>query len=148
MNKFPKRAPVIALAATLMAMMSGTAAMAQLGGTVGSVIKVFGIGYAVKVFGGQINSFLNTVLQEHNVGGLPATKVVPVIRLGSTNAIGAVQVAGRPDVVSRVQAAAEGELSFDRAQLRFLLPVNSLSLSRLPGRVTGAGVSAIIDFPL
>ncbi|HET6384649.1 MAG TPA: hypothetical protein VFJ58_14745 [Armatimonadota bacterium] len=143
-----KRAPVLVLFASLAAMVTGTAAYAQFGGTIGSIIKVAGIGYAVKVFGGQINSFLNTVLQEHNVGGLPATKVVPIIRLGSTTAVGAVQVAGRPDVVSRVQAAVEGDLVVGRAQLRYLLPVNSLSLSKLPGRVSGVGVSAIIDFPV
>ena len=143
-----RRAPAVALISVFTAMFASTAAFAQFG-DIGSIIKIFGIGYAVKVFGGQINSFLNTVLQQHKVGGLEATKVVPLIRVGAGTYVGAVQLAGRPDLVSSAQAAAEGELNFadNHVQLRYLIPVNSLNvLKGIPKRVSGVGVSAIIDF--
>jgi hypothetical protein len=140
------RAPLTVLAAALMTMGFGTAALAQFGGAIGAAIKIFGIGYAVKAFGPQINSFLNTVLMEHNVGGLPYTKVVPIIRVGSGTYVGAAQVAGPTDATPRVQAVGEGQLNFGQAQLRYLVPVSSLSLKQLPSAVPGVGVSAIIDF--
>ena len=141
-----RRAPLVVLGTTLLAMVTGTTAYAQFGGALGGIIKVAGIGYAVKVFGPQINKFLNTILLEHNVGGMPATKVVPILRIGSGTYVGAAQVTGRPDLVSRTQGVAEGELNISRVQLRYLIPINSLNiLKTLPRRTNGVGVSAIID---
>lgn len=147
-----KRAPFIALASTLICMISGTAASAQFGDLNG-VIKVVGIAGAVKIFGTQINSFLNKILQEHNVGGLPYTKVVPIVRVGAGTYVGAAQLVGSPEIVRHVGACAEGELDLglahvnNRVQLRFLLPISSVNLLKtLPSRVKGVGVSAILDF--
>jgi hypothetical protein len=132
---------------------AGTAA-AQV--SIGSLVKLFGIGYVVKKFGPQINNAINTLILNNHVENREMTKVVPIVSasvgVGTPGGayIGAVQVQGPQAALDKVQAVAQIEGSFmNQIRLRALIPVDSLN--PLPGklhRVYGVGVTALIDFQL
>jgi hypothetical protein len=124
--------------------------------SIGSLIKLFGIGYVVKQFGPQINNAINTLMLNNKAENREMTKVVPILSVGvgvsapGGSYIGAAQVQGPKAAVDKVQAVAQIEGAFsDIVRLRGLVPVDSLN--PLPGnlhRVYGVGVSALIDFRL
>src|SRR5579864_7675234 len=140
----------------IIGVMAGAAGTAVAQVNIGSLIKLFGIGYVVKQFGPQINSAINTIMLNNAAQNKELTKVVPILSVGvglgtSGGAyIGAAQVQGPKAAVDRVQAVAQIEGSFMNAvRLRGLVPVDSLN--PLPGnlhRVYGVGVTALIDFQL
>ena len=115
----------------------------------GSIVKVAGIGLLVDQFGPQINSFINTLMAQHNATPEFATKVVPILTvgvLGNSGYIGAAQVMGPQNLVDRVQAVVQVESSFNGNMFRIkgLIPIDS----KVPvnfSRVSGVGVSAMID---
>ena len=115
----------------------------------GSVIKVTGIGLLVDQFGPQLNSFINTLMAQHNATPEFATKVVPILTvgvLGNSGYIGAAQVMGPQNLVDKVQAVVQVESSFNGNMFRVkgLIPIDS----KVPvnfTRVSGVGVSAMID---
>lgn len=130
-------------------------AVAQ-GISLGSLIKLFGIGYVVKQFGPQINDAINTLMLNNKAANREVTKVVPILSVGvgvsapGGSYIGAAQVQGPKAAVEKVQAVAQIEGAFaDVVRLRGLVPVDSLN--PLPGnlhRVYGVGVTALVDFRL
>ncbi|MBI3946411.1 MAG: hypothetical protein HY321_10870 [Armatimonadetes bacterium] len=141
-----KRLIIFALSAGLLVGSVGTA-RALLGGTIGTAIKVFGIGYAVRVFGPQINSFINSVTLQRGLQPAGATKVVPILSLGQGLYVGAAQVVGPSARVGEVQAVGQGQISIGDIRLNGLFPVNrALPVGGTPETVGGVGVSAIIDF--
>lgn len=115
----------------------------------GGIIKIAGIGYLVDQFGPQLNSFINTLMAQHNATPDFATKVVPILTvgvLGNSGYIGAAQVMGPQNLVDRVQAVVQVESSFNGNMFRVkgLIPIDS----KVPvnfTRVSGVGVSAMID---
>lgn len=115
----------------------------------GSIIKIAGIGLLVDQFGPQLNSFINTLMAQHNATPEFATKVVPILTvgvLGNSGYIGAAQVMGPQNLVDRVQAVVQVESSFSGNMFRIkgLIPIDS----KVPvnfTRVSGVGVSAMID---
>jgi hypothetical protein len=111
----------------------------------GSVVKVFGIGYAVKVFGPQINKAINSLLAERGVEWEGTTKVVPIVSLGAGGFIGAAQVAGPPELVGKVKAVAQGELNIGSLNGRALFPIGSTDVKKYT-RISGVGLSALVDF--
>ncbi len=135
---------------------AGTVAPAVAQISIGSLIKLFGIGYVVKQFGPQINNAINTLMLNNKAANREMTKVVPILSVGvgvsapGGSYIGAAQVQGPKASVDRVQAVAQIEGAFsDVVRLRGLVPVDSLN--PLPGnlhRVYGVGVSALVDFRL
>ncbi len=119
---------------------------------IGTIIKTLGIGFAVKTFAPQINSFINNLLQARDAQTQATTKVVPILSISiGINApgratIGAAQVAGPKRAVERVQAVAAIDANFqDFFQIKALIPVDSLEPWKRLRRVVGVGVSAIID---
>ncbi|MCB8931919.1 MAG: hypothetical protein M9921_02315 [Fimbriimonadaceae bacterium] len=113
------------------------------------LIKVVGIGAAVKQFGPQINSTINKATK-HEDTKASATKVVPILSVGSgSGAIGAAQVMGAKESVDKVQAVAqiEGGL-FGEVRFRALIPVESKDVLSNIRRVDGVGVSGIVDLKL
>ena len=99
----------------------------------------------VDKFGDQINDFLNKLLMKNGVGTDYATKVVPVLSIGTGKYIGAVQVVGPTAQVDKVKAVGQLEGSFnDIARAKALIPLESVDITHL-SRVQGVGVSAIID---
>jgi len=136
---------VIVIVAVLMAMTSVPAPALDLG----DALTAFGIGYAVRVFGDQINSGINTLLAQRGVQWEGTTKVVPILSIGSGAYIGAAQVAGPPNLVSQVQAVAQGETRIgNNLAAKLLIPVSSINVLKGVNRVEGVGLSALIDFRL
>jgi hypothetical protein len=143
----------VGLIVGLMAGAAGTAA-AQV--SIGSLIKLFGIGYVVKQFGPQINSAINTLMLNNKAENKELTKVVPILSVGvglSTSGgayIGAAQVQGPKAQLDQVQAVAQIEGTFmNQVRLKGLVPVNSLNpLAGNLHRVYGVGVTALVDFAL
>lgn len=111
----------------------------------GSILKVGGISVLVDKFGTQINDFLNKLLMKNGVGTDYATKVVPIISVGSGKYVGAVQVIGPKSQVDKVQAVGQLEGSFNNiARAKALIPLATKDITNL-NRVQGVGVSAMID---
>ncbi|VBB09296.1 Hypothetical protein LUCI_4586 [Lucifera butyrica] len=112
----------------------------------GDILKVGGIGILVDKFAGPLNSFVNTLTMNHNAGSDYATKVVPILSIGSGGYIGAAQVSGPQDQVDRVAAVfqIEGNFGGDQFRVKALVPSDSKNPLKL-SRVQGVGVSAVID---
>ena len=129
--------------ASLLGFAGGTAVQAF---NLGSILKVGGISVLVSKYGDSINDFLNKLLMKIGVGTDYATKVVPILSVGTGKYIGAVQVVGPTEQVDKVKAVAQLEGTFNGiARANALIPIESLSVSNL-SRVQGVGVSATIDF--
>lgn len=112
----------------------------------GSILKVGGITVLVSRYGEQINSFLNTLLMKNGASTEYATKVVPIISVGTGKYIGAVQVIGPTVQVEKTKAVAQLEGEFNHiARANALIPIASTDIKNL-SRVDGVGVSATIDF--
>ena len=121
---------------------------AAFGLKVGDLLKLFGIGYVVQKFGGEIDRFINKALGDKQASIEGSTTVVPIITVGHDTAIGAAQVTGVPGQIDKVKAVAEIEVVFqDRFRARGLIPVAAKKITEVKG-VGGCGVSAVISFPL
>ena len=82
---------------------------------------------------------------KNGVGTDYATKVVPIISVGSGKYVGAVQVVGPKCQVDKVQAVGQLEGSFNNiARAKALIPLATKDVTNL-NRVQGVGVSAMID---
>ena len=135
---------VIAAMLTVSLLAAGGTAVTQ-AFSLGSILKVGGVTVLVDKFGGQINDFINKLLMKNGVGTDYATKVVPVLSIGTGKYIGAVQVVGPSAQVDKVKAVGQLEGSFnDIARAKALIPLESVDITHL-SRVQGVGVSAIID---
>ncbi len=114
-------------------------------------IKIIGVGAAVKQFGPDMNKAVNR-LSGHKDTALATTKVVPILTVGlnKSGAIGAAQVTGPRDKVSRVQAVAQPTADLFGREIRVnaLIPVSSIDVTKGIKRVEGVGVSGIIDLKL
>jgi hypothetical protein len=110
----------------------------------GNILKVSGVVFLVNQYGGQIDSFITSALGERNAAVQGATKVVPILSLGSGGYIGAAQVVGNPDNVKKVKAVVQVEGNFGSVRAQVLLPTETEGGS--PERAKGVGVSAVIEF--
>ncbi|MEN6303293.1 MAG: hypothetical protein ABFD96_11245 [Armatimonadia bacterium] len=119
-----------------------------LGGGIGDLVKIFGIAWVVERFGPQIDRAINDALKQHDAQIEGYTKVVPIVRVGSSTAVGAAQVMGPRVQVDKVQAVAEVELRvIGSIRGRGLIPVSTRDVQTVKG-VGGVGVSANIKFPI
>jgi len=144
-SKLDRRLVVVGAALIMLALVSGTALAVD----IGDLLKIFGIGYVVKQFSGEINSFINKALGEHGAEVRGATKVVPILSLGAGGFIGAAQVVGAPAKVDTVKAVAQVEAKFmDRFRMRALIPIATEKATASPKGVSGVGVSAVLDFKI
>ena len=113
--------------------------------SLGSILKIGGVGILVDRFGDQINDFLNKLLSQNNLSTTYTTNVVPIVSVGNNGYIGAAQVTGPASEVERVQAVAQLEASFNNvARVKGLVPIDSTNPVNAT-RIQGVGVSAIID---
>ena len=96
-----------------------------LGGTLGTLIKIFGISWVVDRFSGRIDDTINRFLDHEGAGIEATTKVVPVIRVGEGLAAGAAQVVGPEEQVNLVQAVAQLGWEPGIFRGRLLLPVST-----------------------
>jgi hypothetical protein len=149
MNINKTRARRIAVAAGVLCLSMGVVAGAQLG----SIIKGGAIAIAVDKFGPDINKGINGLLGQHGATTKYATKVVPILSLGDSGYIGAVQVTGPETLVKKVQGVAQLEGRFklpvvSGIRLRGLVPVSTKTPGKSIDRIEGVGISAIVDFKL
>jgi hypothetical protein len=122
-------------------------------GQVKEIIKILGVGAAVKQFGPDINRAING-LTSHKDTDQSYTKVVPIITIGinTRGAIGAAQVMGAKKNVDKVKSVASPETGLfgDEIRVRALIPVatdNPTDAKNLKA-VDGVGVSGIVDLKL
>jgi hypothetical protein len=136
----------IVLASVIAVMLSGAALALD----IGDLIKVFGIGYAVKTFSKPIDKEINRLLKEREAQVQGATKVVPILSLGAGGFIGAAQVVGVPEKVKAVQAVLQIEVGLGTGRAKALIPISTKKpvqeAEKL--RVPGVGVSAVIDIKI
>jgi hypothetical protein len=135
----------VLITAVLSAVMS-TLASAQLG----SILKGGAIALAVDKFGPQIDKGINSLMNSRNVSTGQATKVVPILSIGSGSYAGAVQVTGSETQLDKVKAVAqlEGRIKvIGGVRIRALVPIAARSVSNIQ-RVPGVGVSALVDVKL
>ena len=130
----------------------GLVAISAVGFTqIKQLIKIVGVGAAVKQFSPQINKAINDLSSHKDTVAL-ATKVVPIlsIGLGKSSAVGAAQVMGPKKLVDTVTAVAqpETELFGKEVRIRALIPVSSTDVIKDIKRVDGVGVSGIVDLKL
>ena len=111
-------------------------------------LKVFGIGYVVSQFGSEINKFVTNLAGQRGVEWEGATKVVPIVSVGQGMFVGAAQVVGTPAQVDKVKAVGQLEAAISSFRGKLLIPVETTSPTRNISRVSGVGVSALIDFDI
>jgi hypothetical protein len=137
----------VILMAALAAMLCSAAVALDLG----EVIKIFGVGWAVKKYSGPIDREINKLLKQRQSEVKGATRVVPIISLGAGGYIGAAQVVGVPDKVKAVQAVVQLEGRIGTGRAKVLVPISTKKppageAERL--RVPGVGVSAVADIKI
>ena len=120
-----------------------------------TIIKTLGVGAAVKIFAQPLNSFINTLLQNHGAAVQAQTKVVPILSIAigintpGTAYVGAAQVSGTAAALAKVEAVAVIEADYQREfRVKALIPVDNLQPWIAFRRVPGVGVSAIIDLKI
>jgi hypothetical protein len=114
------------------------------------VLKGGAIAVAVDKFGPDINKGINSLTGDRNLSTQQATKVVPILSIGSGEYLGAVQVTGPKAQVNKVKAVAQLEGNFrliGGIRLKALIPIEARSVSNIR-RVPGVGVSALVDIRL
>lgn len=112
--------------------------------SIGSILKTGGIGFAVDRMAEPLNNFINSLLAKQNAGTEYATKVVPIVSVGSTSHVGAAQVTGPSDLVEKTKAVLQVEGDFSGFRVKAVVPIDSQNPAKF-SRVQGIGVSAIID---
>ncbi len=117
-------------------------------GVIEDALKIFGIAYVVRTFGGQINDFINSVTAQGGVKWEGITKVVPIISVGTGTYVGAAQVQGPSDRVDETRAVGQVETRISDLRARLLVPVNTTDVTRDIARIRGVGVSALVDFKI
>jgi hypothetical protein len=114
------------------------------------LIKIVGVGAAVKQFAPQINDTVNK-LAHHTDTPMQCTKVVPIlgIAIGASSTVGAAQVMGPKHLLDKVQAVAAPEVKFlGEVNIRALIPVSSKNVVEEIKKVDGVGVSGIVDLKI
>ena len=111
-------------------------------------LRLFGIGYVVSRFGGDINNFVTRLAGQRGVEWDGATKVVPILSVGQGGYIGAAQVAGDAAHVDKVKAVGQIETKISDVRGKMLIPTDSTKPTADLGRVKGVGVSGLLDFEI
>ncbi len=114
------------------------------------VVKVVGVGAAVRQFNKDINKAFNG-LTGHKDTPEATTKVVPILSvkiIRGDNAIGAAQVSGPKAQVDKVTAVAQPETELLGIRARGFIPVSSRDVVNDIKRVEGVAVTGIVDLKL
>lgn len=127
-------------------LLSSVALYAQLG----KILKGGAVVLIVKQFGKEMNNAINTMLMNRKWENRQATRVVPIVSIGTGAYAGAAQVIGDEEEVKKVEAVAQIELNLPgKARAKVLIPVDKVSFNVTElQRVYGVGVSAVIDLKL
>lgn len=145
MSKKFKLMPVV-LAGVLLASLVSTLPAFSI--DLGDLLKGAGIVVLVDKFGDELNDFVNKVTLNKGAGVQDRTKVVPILSAGQGGYAGAAQISGPANAVDKVKAVAQIETTFKSFRVKALVPVASKDVFKDLKRVSGVGVSAIIDVEL
>jgi len=142
-----KRALALVVAAALI---GGMAFIPAASADLGDLLKGAGIVVLVDQFSDSLNKFINKVTLNKGVGVEDRTAVVPIISVGQGGYVGAAQVSGPAHLVEKVKAVAqlEANMSGRTFRIKALVPVETKDVVKDLKRVSGVGVSAIIDIKL
>ncbi len=138
---------VIAIA-LLLCLVLGMATVAAAKLDLGGLLKIGGIAFLVTQYGDKINSVIDGALGEREAAAKGATKVVPILSLGGGGYIGAAQVVGSPESVSRVKAVFQVEGRIGSFRPRIFIPTYVEKAAGTPERAKGVGISAVIEFKI
>ncbi|MHB0912121.1 MAG: hypothetical protein ACYC2Y_01575 [Armatimonadota bacterium] len=139
------RRTLAVMLAGLMAVMLAVPATAI---DLGNLLKGAGVVLLVNQFGDELNKFVNKLTTNKGVHVEDQTKVVPILSIGQGGYVGAAQVSGPAKNVKKVKAVAQIEAKMDSFRIKALVPVESKDAVKNLKRVSGVGVSAIIDVKL
>ncbi|HEY3297618.1 MAG TPA: hypothetical protein VGK34_03095 [Armatimonadota bacterium] len=145
-----KKHKILALvsAAVFMTGVMASGIPARAGIDLGGILKGAAAVVLTDQFAGQINDFINKFTMNKGYAVEDRTKVVPIISLGQGFRAGAAQVSGPGTQIDKVKAVAQIETKFSGVRINILVPVASKSIGKDIKRVSGVGVSAIIDLKL
>lgn len=148
MMRLGNRLLIVSLAVVLLAGSLAYVPAARAG--LGDILKGAGLVLLVDRFGDDLNNFINKLTMNKGVGVEDRTAVVPIISIGQGGYVGAAQISGPAHLVEKVKAVAqlEGSFSGKTFRVKALVPVESKDITKDIKRVTGVGVSAIIDVRL
>jgi len=114
----------------------------------GDMLKEKGMTLALDQFSERIDKYVNENAPLKIESGC-ATKIVPVVTIGSKGYIGAAQVSGPKEQVDKCKAAltVEGQLASGAVRIQYLVPIDTNKPTSLENvhRVQGVGVSARLD---
>jgi hypothetical protein len=114
----------------------------------GSILKLGGVAALVDYFKKPINDQINKTLGERGAAARGATKVVPILSVGTGGYVGAAQVVGVPSAVNKTQAVVAIEIPAGSFRATGYLPVSTKNALKSPERLPNVGVSAVVDFKL
>ncbi len=114
----------------------------------GAMLKEKGMTLALDHFSEKIDEYVNENAPLKMESGC-ATKIVPVVTIGSKGYIGAAQISGPKEQVDKCKAAltVEGQLASGAVRVQYLVPIDTNKPTSLDNvhRVQGVGVSARLD---
>ena len=114
----------------------------------GDILKEKSVTLVLDHFSEKIDEYVNENAPLKIEKGC-ATKIVPVVTIGSKGYIGAAQVSGPKEQVDRCKAAltVEGQLASGAVRIQYLVPIDTNKPASLDNvhRVRGVGVSARLD---
>ena len=114
----------------------------------GDMLKEKGMSLTLDHFSEKIDEYVNENAPLKIEKGC-ATKIVPVVTIGSKGYIGAAQVSGPKEQVDKCKAAltVEGKLASGAVRIQYLVPIDTNKPTSLDNvhRVQGVGVSARLD---
>lgn len=112
------------------------------------VLKEKGMTLVLDHFSEKIDEYVNENAPLKIESGC-ATKIVPVVTIGSKGYIGAAQISGPREQVDKCKAAltVEGQLASGAVRIQYLMPIDTNKPTSLDNvhRVQGVGVSARLD---
>ena len=131
---------------------AATLALTAIGGAqLKQILKIVGVGAAVKQFGPDIDRALNKLVRRDNNRDFK-TKVVPIISggLNGRTAIGAAQVGGPRAQVDKVKNVAQldQDLFGREIKIRAMVPIAGDVITTGVTPVDGVGVTGIVDLKL
>ena len=139
---------IIAILVMVGLLAGGLAAVNAWAIDLGDILKVGGIAFLVSQYDKELDSFITSALGERGAAARGATKVVPILSLGSGGYVGAAQVVGNPDNVKTVKAVIQVEGKIGSFRPRILVPTTTDKVTGSPDRAKGVGVSAVIEFKI
>lgn len=114
----------------------------------GAQLKEKGMTLALDHFSEKIDNYVNENAPLKIESGT-ATKIVPVVTIGSKGYIGAAQISGPKEQVDKCKAvlSVEGQLASGAVRVQYLVPIDTNKPTSLDNvrRVQGVGVSARLD---